>query len=147
MNQLLASAGTPKEQLRAIFKSIRRLIESKPYIPTILMREVAAGGEHLPEIFFNDLMQIIDMLKGVLEAGHASGEFEAVHPLVAQFMAIAPFVYYSKMVPIIKSQWQSRYNGEPTKALTFDEFADQVEQMLFKAILIAPTPGSGAHHI
>lgn len=142
MEAQVESAGSPREQLIAVYQAIRNLIVEKPNVTTILMREVAAGGKHLPEIFVQDLMRIFTTLDKILKKGCDDGVFEAAHPIVVHLMSTASLVYYSKIIPILREKGLLQDDIVQSYALAFDDFADQILKYLLKAILVeSPTEG------
>lgn len=134
MEAQVESAGSPQEQLVAVYQAIRNLIVEKPNVPTILMREIAAGGKHLPEIFIRDLIRILATLDRILRKGRDEGVFETAHPIVVHLMYTASMVFYSKIVPILGEKGLLQDDTIQSYALTFDDFADQTLKYMLKAI-------------
>lgn len=139
------SAGSPQEQLTAVYRAIRNLMIEKPNVPTILMREIAAGGKHLPEIFIRDLIRVIATLDRILKKGRSEGVFAAAHPIVVHLMCTAAMVFYSKVVPILEEKGLLQDDAIQSYVLTFEDFADQTLKHLLKAILV-DNPLEGVFH-
>lgn len=128
------TATTAERKLKVIFRGLRRLISDTPHISAIMMREVASGGRNFPEILLDDFSRIIGLTAEVLGQGHNSGQWGAAHPLVVYLMAIAPMAYYEKIDTGLKKFLVSGSDDHNVPVISFQEFADQVETLIVKAL-------------
>ena len=69
----------PEEKLRIYIRTFARNIDDNPQVAPIMMREVASGGKHLPEVVARDIFRIVSMLRGILKEGDEKGIFHRNH--------------------------------------------------------------------
>ena len=84
---------TPQDKVARFIEAFVNLTDSRPYFPTLMMREIAEGAPHLdPDTLA--LMRTVFMTFGrILSEGQASGVFRAVHPVLAYLSIIAPLMF------------------------------------------------------
>lgn len=133
----LATADTPERKLRIFIRTVSHLIDERPHIPAIIMREIASGGKHFPDVLIHDFERIIDLLSEVLDHGRQAGAFSTANALVVHLMAMAPMAYYKKLTAILQNQDVCGDTCLYRANLSFADFAAQVERLVLKSL----TPG------
>jgi hypothetical protein len=66
-----------------------------------MMREIASGGQNLPELFFQDLLLILSTLTEIIEEGTRDGVFIETMPVLIHLMTLGTIIIYKTSVPII----------------------------------------------
>ena len=125
---------SPEEKLKVILRALRKLVYDYPHINAIMMYEVASGGRNFPDILTDDFTQIIGLTADTLQMGHASGHTAEIHPMLLYLMAIGPLAYYEKIVHGLKKPLTTGSKARNVPVLSFDEFAQQLETVLLKAL-------------
>jgi AcrR family transcriptional regulator len=89
----LAETDDPSERLRAIPRAFARTLRQRPYLPQLMLREVAAGGPNLPSGAVEQIAEIMGMTKAVLEEGLANGVFRRVDPFITHLMLVGSLMF------------------------------------------------------
>jgi len=66
----------------------------------IMMRELASGGMHLPELAVRDLVRIANVITTILDEGVARGVFIQADPIVIHMMIIGTIAFYATGQPV-----------------------------------------------
>ena len=124
----------PEEKLRVYVRAFARNIDDNPQVAPVMMREVASGGEHLPEVVAQDIFRIVNMLKGILNEGVKEGIFIEAVPFLIHIMVIGAMITYKTSAPI-----RARYNWLPAGIRRLDDrisgnIADEIENLILRAV-------------
>ncbi len=95
-----AAVGTAvgaKAQLRAFIGAVAA---SLGCAAPLLLREVADGGSGIPDHALDHMGKLVGLLRQILEAGAASGEFRPVNPFVIHMMIVGGLNLYAANAPI-----------------------------------------------
>lgn len=128
------AAPSHEEKIKVIFHALRKLVYDYPHISAILMHEVASGGRNFPDVLTEDFTQIIGLTADTLHKSHQTGQTARAHPMVVYLMAVAPLAYYEKMISGLKEPLITGSRARNVSVLSFDEFAQQLEALLLKAL-------------
>jgi len=96
----IEAASTPEEKLRAYISAFAGAAEANPRMGPILLREVASGGQNLPELVVKDFARIIGIVTAIIEEGKEKGVFNEVTPFVLHMMVVGATVMYKASGPI-----------------------------------------------
>ena len=89
----LAETEDPRARLQAIPRAFVRTVRERPFLPQLMLREIAAGGPNLPPHVLGRMAEVMGMTKAVLEDGLAKGVFRKVDPLVAHLLLIGTTMF------------------------------------------------------
>ena len=89
----LAETDNPTERLRAIPRAFARTVRERPFLPQLMLREIAAGGPNLPPHVLERMAEVMGMTRAVLEDGLARGVFRKVDPFVAHLLLIGATMF------------------------------------------------------
>ena len=81
------------DKLARFVEAFVALSDSRPYFPTLMMREIAEGAPHLdPDTFA--LIRVVFLAFGrILTEGQQAGVFRAVHPIMAYMSILGPLMF------------------------------------------------------
>jgi TetR/AcrR family transcriptional regulator len=130
----IKGSKTPEEKMKTYLKTLADTFDENPQVPRMMMREMASGGQNLPEIFFQDLFSIFRTLSGILEEGKSKGVFIDSLPLLVHFMAIGATVIYKTIAPILLA---AQHVPEELKDLNKNvsgKIEAEIEKMILNAI-------------
>lgn len=96
----ITAKAAPEEKLRAYIRAFAGAVEGNPRMGPILLREVASGGQNLPELVVQDFGRIIGIVAAILEEGRRDGVFLSVNPFVVHMMVAGALVLYKASGPI-----------------------------------------------
>ena len=124
----------PEEKLRVYVRAFARNIDDNPQVAPVMMREVASGGEHLPEVVARDIFRIVNILRGILGEGVKKGIFMETIPFLIHIMVMGAMITYKTSAPI-----RARYNWLPVGIKRLDDrisgdVAGEIEKLILKAV-------------
>ena len=100
MLESVEAEEAPCDKIRAYVRSLGRAFERHPYLPKIMMREMAGGGKYLPEFVSEDFGKIVRCVAKIIDEGCASGDFVRTDPLVLHLMAAGGLSYLVNTGPV-----------------------------------------------
>lgn len=101
LSEDIAHVSDPEDKLRTYIRSFTAAINRNPQMPRIMMREIASGGENLPEVFFDDLAVIIATVTGILAEGVKTGVFVETNPVLIHIMIMGALIILKVSAPIL----------------------------------------------
>ena len=96
----ITAAQSPEDNLKAFIQTIAVMVDQHPELASIMLREQASGGKHIPELVVQDLAQIFGILTGILDEGVRSGIFKETVPFILHMMIIGSIVLFKMTSPI-----------------------------------------------
>jgi len=104
--RIAASGVTPAEKLDAFIEAFVRMTETRPWMPAMMLREIAEGAPRLDPDTMAHMRGVIGNFAAILKQGQQGGEFRDVHPILA---------YESIVGPIIINAARERVAEQPTR--------------------------------
>ncbi len=132
----IMQSPSPQDMIRTYINTLAATFDENPQMPRIMMREIASGGHNLPEIFFKDLLAIVNTLTGIIEEGKAKGLFTETLPLLVHFMAIGAIVIYKSLAPVMLEGTVMPHELKSMGCEVSGTVAEEVERLILKAISI-----------
>jgi AcrR family transcriptional regulator len=130
----IEKARTPEDKVRTYIRTLAATFDENPQMPRLMMRELASGGQSLPDVFFEDLFSLLRTLSGIIEEGREQGVFIETLPLIVHFMAIGATVVYKTIIPVLLSARQVpdelKSHGKDLSGLVCRE----IEKLILKAM-------------
>jgi TetR/AcrR family transcriptional regulator len=102
----LAETDDPCDRLRAIPRAFVRTVRERPFLPQLMLREIAAGGPNLPPHVLERMAEVMGMTKTVLEDGLARGAFRKVDPLITHLLLIGTTMFMANAL-----RMRERFSG------------------------------------
>ena len=96
----IKAGHSPEQKLKIYIQTFSDLIDRNPEMPSIMLREQAAGGQKFPEIVVEDLTRVVAIITEILEEGTDKGVFIKTSPLLVHFMIIGTIILVKKSAPI-----------------------------------------------
>ncbi len=132
----VAGVDSPEEKLKVYIHSLVAAVDKNPEIPSIMMREVASGGTHLPRVVIEDMIAVISILFGILDQGKKKGVFSEVAPFLIHMMIMGTVLFYKKGEPIKdKQEWLPAAIKTRDKKLKCS-LGEEVGKLVLKAIKV-----------
>ena len=130
----VAKVDQPEEKLKVYINCIAANVDKNPELPSIMMREVAADGAHLPRVVVEDIVAVLTILAGILEEGRKKGIFVEVGPFLIHMMIVGTILFYKKALPI-----KDRQSWLPAEIKARDKklkagLGEEVATLVLKAI-------------
>lgn len=125
---------SPEEMLRAYIRTFVKTFERHPHLPPIMMREMASGGHHMPEVVILELGRILSILMGILDEGVRQGVFIEAKPSTLHLMIISP-MFMRKRMEMIASR--RKEHAQLLRQFDRDQSVDmgrEIERLVIKAV-------------
>jgi AcrR family transcriptional regulator len=90
----------PLDKIDRFISVIVAFVEERPYMPRIMMRELAEGGRHLDAAALARMGGIARIVGGLIEEGTAAGAFRPIDPILTYFTLMGPVVMFLGGAPI-----------------------------------------------
>ena len=89
---IASSSDTPAAKLDRFIEAFVRMTEIRPWMPAVMMREIAEGAPHLDLATLLHMRAIVGGFGAILKQGQEAGVFRAVHPILAYASVVAPII-------------------------------------------------------
>jgi len=134
MAQHLKKEEQPEEKLKIYIRNVVRTVSQNPQIPSIMMHEIASGGENFPEVVIKDVTAIVGILAGILHEGTKEGLFAEANPFIVHMMVLGCIVFYKNMEYV-----RSKHPRFPQTLKKLDKrlpsaLAEEIEKLVLKAV-------------
>ena len=90
------------ERLDRYLQTLMAGAQAHSYVVPLMLRELAEGGRNLDRDGMQRAFGLFGVVRDVLESGRASGEFEAVDPLLTHFVILGAAMVYIANEPLRK---------------------------------------------
>ena len=92
VSTIAASETTPELKLDAFIEAFVRMTETRPWMPTMMLREVAEGAPRLDPDTLQHMRRVIMSFVAILKQGQDLKVFRQVHPILAYESTIGPIM-------------------------------------------------------
>jgi TetR/AcrR family transcriptional regulator len=131
----------PENKLRTYIAVFNKAIASNPEMPRIMMREIASGGNNLPEIFFRDILRIISIITGVIKAGTKTGVFIKTIPELVHVMVMGGIISTNTIFPLLYSKSNAPREVREMCNKTSSYIASEIERLAMRSVLVYAKTG------
>ena len=129
----------PGAKIDAFIDALDRMADSRPYMPPIMMREMAEGARRLDAATLRLMAAIFRNLARILDQGTRAGVFRPADPTLTYFTLIAPVIFFRATAPIRDKFAKTRILAVDT---TSSAFVANLKRTA--AAALAPSAPSGA---
>ncbi len=125
----------PEKKFKYYIKGLTKTIAEHPYLPGIMMREMASGGQNLDEYMAKDFIKILGVPERIISEGIEKGVFIKTSPLIVHMMIVGFMMFFRSTEPARK-----RYEAAlPESAGVFGsksivEGMKEIERLVLRAI-------------
>jgi len=109
-------------------------MDQNPHKTVMMLREIAAGGKHFPDVVARDLAVIIGKLMEILSEGEKQKRFIPVNPFSVHLMVIGAFVLHRVSEPVRKKIDGFSDPAGIARAALFEDFAGDIERLVLRAL-------------
>ncbi len=92
VTEIAAAELSPAGKLDRFIENFVRLADSRPWFPTLMLREMAEGAPHLDLETLSHIKAVFAGFGKILAEGEAAGAFRKVHPVLAYASIVGPLV-------------------------------------------------------
>jgi len=134
----IETGTTPEAKLRAYIRGFVDAVEGNPRMGPILLREIASGGQNLPDLVIQDFARIIALVTAILEEGRERGIFYPATPFLIHMTVAGSLILYKASGPI-----RSRRENIPAAVKALDlqispQVTAEVENLILRGIKKPP---------
>lgn len=90
--EIAASTLDPQAKLDAFIEAFVRMTEARPWMPAIMLREVAEGAPRLDPGTLHYMRKVVMSFAAILQQGQQLNIFRAIHPILAYESVIGPII-------------------------------------------------------
>ena len=106
VRDIASSTDTPTIKLDRFIAAFVRMTEMRPWMPALMLREIAEGAPRLDADTMSHMRLVIMSFAAILKQGQERGVFRRVHPILA---------YESVIGPIIINAARERVAAQPSR--------------------------------
>lgn len=131
--------GRARPRFEAVIRALTQVVQDHPDHPRIVLREIASGAADLPPEVLTRMLEVVDVVRRLLEEGTASGEFRRLDPVLAHLTIVGALIFLNATAPMREraEQLGPGFNiPEPTA-----DVAGFLNDMLLDGIAVAPEAG------
>lgn len=85
---------TAEEKLRRLIRAIGEMVERRPNLPRMVLREILAGGERIDEETLPNFLAMFAAVRTIVEEGIRTGQFRKVDPLSTHLGLIGSLMFF-----------------------------------------------------
>jgi AcrR family transcriptional regulator len=93
-------SGAADERLRQFVAVMAAHNQRHPGFAAMLLREVIAGGPHIPDAMLPRFLEVFRALRGIVEEGVREGTFRAVDPILAHLTILGSLLFFYATDPM-----------------------------------------------
>jgi TetR/AcrR family transcriptional regulator len=101
--EIAGSDLAPTAKVGAFLDAFNEMALTHPYVPPIMMREMAEGAVRLDPDTLRFMARIFESLSRILQDGSGRGDFRPVDPLLTYFSLVTPVIFFHASAPIRKA--------------------------------------------
>ena len=121
VNAIATSADAPAAKLDRFIEAFVRMTETRPWMPALMLREIAEGAPRLDAATMAHMRVVIMSFAAILKQGQESGAFRRIHPILAYESVIGPIIINAARERVA-AQTSRKYDDFPMLvAITHDE--------------------------
>ncbi len=92
VHAIASSSDAPPVKLDRFIEAFVRMTETRPWMPALMLREIAEGAPRLDADTMAHMRVVIMSFVAILAQGQESGVFRRVHPILAYESVIGPII-------------------------------------------------------
>ena len=138
-----ATDAPAAEKIAADARAISSEVDARPYLPPIMMREVAEGVRRLDTDTLRLMSRLFFNLHTILEQGVRDGAFRRADPLLTYFSLISPIFFFRASLPVRTAMSLHNIVAE-AKVLDNDVFLDHLTTNLLHALAPDAPPAAAS---
>lgn len=134
ISQEIKDFQTPEEKLKTFIQNFAVMLDQHPHLPSIMMREIASGGQDLPDIVVQDMAKLFSIMREILKEGMNEDVFKPVTPFVVHMMVVGSTVFYKASGSV-----RTQHSAIPETLRQMDtnvsgKIADEIEALILEAV-------------
>jgi TetR/AcrR family transcriptional regulator len=127
--------ASPEDKLKMYIRGLTSTIAEHPFLPGIMMRELASGGGNISERVSDDFAGILSIPANILAEGVSKGIFINTNPMILHMMIVGFMMFYRTTEPVRKRYFAKL--PEQVKNINEKSIADgmqEIERLVLRSI-------------
>ena len=100
ITERVSKGKTPEEKIVLYVRALTNVPEIHPYLPNIMMWELASGGMNFPPVIATDFVRILGLLTSIIKDGCKKGVFSETNPFMLQMMIVGTMAFCKTTAPL-----------------------------------------------
>jgi TetR/AcrR family transcriptional regulator len=97
---IVESEAPATDKIAAFVAAISAEADARPYLPPMMMREIAEGARRLDADTLRLMSRLFANLRAILDQGAREGVFRPANPLLTYFSLISPIFFFRAALPV-----------------------------------------------
>jgi TetR/AcrR family transcriptional regulator len=131
----IAEQERPRDRFRAIPRAFVTTVRAHPYLPQLMLREIAAGGPNLPDSAFSEMAEVMRLTASTLEDGARRHSFRSVNPIVTHLMLVGSLMFMANALRL-KDRVANKLPIPPGAADDLETLADLMVDIALDGIAL-----------
>ena len=137
IGSLRERGGSPERELRDFIDGFARMMNGRPSLSRMLLREVLSGGRHLDEEILPHFLGIFARVREIVAQGIRQGEFRRVDPLMTHLTLVGSLVFFFATAPL-RVRLIEQKKVPVTVAPSVEEFIAHIREFATRALAAEP---------
>ena len=134
MSSRIDAESDPLEKLEQFIRTMAETMRNNPYLPSIMLREVASAGKNWPDDILMEFIRIFTLLSGVLAEGKDAGIFRDTNILAIHFSTLGPLLFFNRIENKIR-RFVEENEISPSVVQLPDRFEDVIVENVINTVL------------
>lgn len=104
--------GDPRDRFKRTIEAINGAFEANPDHASMMLRELASGAVNLGDEILARVLELVGVIRGLLDDGRACGAFRETEPLLTHIAIVGAILFLNSVAPL----------RERVAAMAADEF-------------------------
>lgn len=136
LRDAVAAHAAPGDKIQAILDTLAAFGSSHPVFVPIILREIASGGQTLPDEMLLEMSSIFRVVAEVLAEGVGDGSFRRTDPLLTHVTLVGSMMFLVASQPV--RERLSRKTGLPITPHSPADLARHIGNLFLHGLEIAP---------
>jgi AcrR family transcriptional regulator len=101
IERLVAEEPDPLRRLVRLYAGIARVLEERPALAHIMVREILAGGQHMAPEVKKTLTSIVGFVRRTIEEGVVEGRLRPADAWIVHLSMISPLLFHRLTTPVV----------------------------------------------
>jgi AcrR family transcriptional regulator len=142
---IAASGATPLEKLDAFIEAFVRMTELRPWMPAMMLREIAEGAPRLDPDTLAHMRSVIANFVAILEHGQAIGVFRHIHPILAYESIVGPIIINAARERVADQPARKNQDSPLLVAIPHEDVIAHGQQTARRMLAPQPPEGTEPH--
>ncbi len=140
VGRIAVSSSSPPEKLDAFIEAFVRMTETRPWMPAMMLREIAEGAPRLDPDTMAHMRGVIGNFAAIVKQGQASGVFRNVHPILAYESIVGPIIINAARERVAEQPVRKNQDFPMLVSISHEEVIAHVQETA-RRMLAPESPG------